>query len=308
MRTDRWKPLYSQYLRLRNAVRLLPFRIFGSAERFARGYAGRFVVHRYQVTYPHLPPAWDGVTITHLSDLHLGPCFRPELHLPPVLEACERLNSDIIAITGDFVDFDTTWLAAALPALRTMRAPLGVFGCLGNHDAYEEIRTVRAGLRSWLGPRLLVNSGMVLRRDGQALGIVGEAMGTVRSHEAHFRAMRRRWPSDCLFIIGLAHNPSAFPWMQQNDVALTLAGHTHGGQVSLTRAPEPVIGWASFKFRFSRGWYTRGDSRMYVSCGIGQSVPIRINCPPEIAHIRLLRGPAAGPPGAGDEPCGNGVC
>ncbi|HSI82358.1 MAG: hypothetical protein ACAI35_22975, partial [Candidatus Methylacidiphilales bacterium] len=88
MRVDRWKAWYSQWLRVRNALRLLPFRVFGSAERFARWQAGCFVVHRYEIAFPHLPPAFDGFTITHLSDLHLGPCFRPDLHLPPVIEAC----------------------------------------------------------------------------------------------------------------------------------------------------------------------------------------------------------------------------
>lgn len=81
--------------------------------------------------------------------------------------------------------------------------------------------------------------------------------------------------------------------MHQHGVALTLSGHTHGGQLSLTSAPDPVLGWASFKFRYSRGWYRLHGSRMYVSCGLGQSIPLRINCPPEIAHIRLMRGPAA---------------
>lgn len=273
------------------ALKKAPFLLLGGIARAARRYAGMLEVHRLTLSYPDLPRAWDGVTITHLTDLHLGPVFRPDLHLPPVVAACRELASDLIVMTGDWIDAENRFLAPGIAQLRELNPALGWYGVLGNHDFRENrwrfIRTVR----EWLGDRLLVNRTALLERGGETLALSGldYAVGHAQI-DRHVDSWRRQRPAGNPFEIALSHHPREFDALRQAGVRLVLAGHTHGGQISLTPAPQPVIGPAMYQFRYLRGLYEQDGARLLVSCGIGHTVPIRVNCPPEVWQVKLVRG------------------
>jgi hypothetical protein len=253
------------------------------------------VVRRVEVPLERLPSAWDGLTITHLSDFHFGPIVRPEEHLPPIIEACRTLDSDMICFTGDWIDFDNRSLHRALPHLRQLSARLGIYACLGNHDFYENRWGLAKQLRAWLGPHLLRSTAITHERGGSVLGIIGFDYEYGRQkHRRHLTAALRRLPDAPCFKICLAHDPDLFDPLRRAGIELTLSGHTHGGQISFTAAPHPVIGPAMFRFRYFRGLYLRNGAALHVHCGLGHSFPLRLNNPPEIVQL-TLRAPHRAP-------------
>jgi hypothetical protein len=297
MRID---PLHPWKIGLRKADDALkgsPFLLLGGRARAARRFAGQLEVRSIRLQFPDLPKAWDGVTLTHLTDLHVGPMFRPDLHLPPVIAACRELASDLIVVTGDWIDHKNRFLPAAIERLRELRPPLGWWGVVGNHDFHDHRWRLLRALREWLGGRLLLNRTALLEQGGEKLALSGldyamSPLQRTRHLEAWRWQRQRQWSegADAPFEIALAHHPREFDPLRAAGVRLVLAGHTHGGQISLTPAPMPVVGPAMYKFRYLRGLYERDGARLLVSCGLGHSVPLRINCPPEIWQVKLVRG------------------
>lgn len=221
------------------------------------GYLGssRLVVQEVDANIPDLPSAWDGLRIAQLSDLHVGPHLSRRF-LARVAATVEGLAPDLIVITGDMVDDraeDVEHLAAAFAGLT---APLGVYLIPGNHDVYAGWADVARRLRLAL-PRatVLVNDARILIRDGSPLAIVGTGdpagrrgsrlanNATTDSQERDTaapdidRALHQVPPGTT--VIALAHNPALWPELAARGVALTLSGHTHGGQFAL---PECLAG------------------------------------------------------------------
>ncbi len=207
-----------------------------------------------------------------------------------MVAACRELNSDLIALTGDWIDAENRFLAPGIARLREVRPPLGWWGVPGNHDFRESRWRFLRIVREWLGDRLLLNRTAVLERGGERLALSGldYAMSYVQQRR-HLDAWGRQRPEG-LFEIALAHHPRQFDPLRHAGVRLVLAGHTHGGQISLTAAPLPSVGPAMYQFRYLRGLYEQDGAKLLVSCGLGHTLPIRVNCPPEIWQVKLVRG------------------
>ncbi|PAW77624.1 MAG: hypothetical protein B9S32_10095 [Verrucomicrobia bacterium Tous-C9LFEB] len=289
MKINRALPRLKRLHLVRGRLITLPFLLLGGVGLITRHRAGRFRIERVTLAFPQLPAAWQGMTITQLSDLHIGPGFTVKRHLPPVIDACRELASDLVVITGDFVDRHASYLPAALPLLRQLEAPLGTFACLGNHDVFNTRWEMIRLLRSWLGSNLLINQNVTLARGGSTLSLSGIDFSThpnrLRRHIAAL-AQALRPPAD--FRIVLAHDPRLFPQLCELGADLVLSGHTHGGQLSLTAPPRPVIGPLMHTFPFLRGTYHAGSSALYVNRGLGQTMPLRLNNPTEITQITLV--------------------
>ncbi|MEM1059076.1 MAG: metallophosphoesterase [Verrucomicrobiota bacterium] len=293
MHPRRRRHLFHRYKYWRTRLReglLLPW---GGARALGARLAGRFRVRRLELPCPALPAGLEGFTVTHLTDLHCGPNADPRQHLPPVVEAVRGLGSDLIAITGDWVDHRLDWLDVAAPYLRELEAPLGVWGVLGNHDLLENKARMVRRLRDLLGERLLLNNAAVLGRGGARLGLLGLdfAYGNTRwrRHLARARARLAALGPAPDFLLALAHDPDLWdPLRAQAGADLTLSGHTHGGQIALQPEPAPSIG-AAFNFKYRRGLYQKDGKYLYVSNGLAQSIPVRWNCPTEVVQLTLLR-------------------
>lgn len=292
MKVNRALPRLKRLHLIRGRLITLPFLLLGGVGLITRHRAGRFRIERVTLSFPQLPAAWQGMTITQLSDLHIGPGFTVKRHLPPVIEACQELASDLVVITGDFVDRHARYLPAALPLLRQLQAPLGTFACLGNHDVFNTRWEMIRLLRAWLGPNLLVNQNITLTRGGSTLSLSGIDFST-HPHRLrrHFAALAQALTPLADFRIVLAHDPRLFPQLCELGADLVLSGHTHGGQLSLTAPPRPVIGPLMHTFPFLRGTYHAGSSALYVNRGLGQTMPLRLNNPAEITQITLVRTP-----------------
>ena len=258
---------------------------------------GNFQVTRRALDLPNLPDELCGLRVAHLSDPHVGELVTPE-HLSAAVQAVNDLNCDLIVATGDYIDLSNSYLPAVIAAFRRLRAPLGVFFVLGNHDHIDDVRALSRAFRE-ARLDLLVNGVAVRSCRGRTIGIAGIDWAKKRRElEALVHRTVRHLPR-CDLRLLLAHHPHAFDAACDCAVDLTLSGHTHGGQVVLAdgRSRRGSISLTSLTNRYPRGLYSRGPHRLHVSSGVGSWFPLRFRCPAEITELELVnRGAPADEP------------
>jgi predicted MPP superfamily phosphohydrolase len=249
---------------------------------------GGFRIRHLEVELPTLPAALDGLTIAHVSDVHVGR-FTHGAILDEIVSRTNALHPDLVLFTGDLIDYALADLPAGLDMLRRLAPPERLFACEGNHDLFEGREEFERRVRS-AGVRLLLDEAATLEVRGQKLQILGLRWGQPGTrHGASFdehmqRVLPLRQPA--AFPILLAHHPHAFDQAAEAGVPLTLAGHTHGGQLMLTSS----IGAGPALFKYWSGLYRRRGSALVVSNGVGNWFPLRINAPAEILHLTLRTG------------------
>lgn len=247
---------------------------------------------RVEVAVEGLPPAFDGLRVVHLSDLHCSPAAR-RARTAGIVARANALDPDLVCITGDFVDGSPAQRADDLAPLRDLKARLGVFGCAGNHEYYHDYRAWRPVLESF-GVAMLDNAHRVLERGGARLALGGvtdlaAADNPVRRMEA--TDVRRAFagaPADACRIL-LQHRPLLPALNAAAGVRLQLSGHTHGGAILGLDRLVARMG----NHGFVRGLYRVGPLALHVSPGTGQwaGFPLRLGVPAEITEI-VLRRPA----------------
>ena len=255
-------------------------------------YAGlyeprRLVVHRTELALPNWPAELAGLRVGVMSDLHAGsPHAGPDL----IDRWVARMNAeepDLIALPGDFVDAHFLFGGRMAPErvgerLAALRAPLGAVAVLGNHDWQL------AGARMWLaleraGIVVLENSSHAFEARGRRFHMAG--LGDFRQRRPDVVKALARVP-DGEPVLLLTHDPDMFPRVPAR-VSLTIAGHTHGGQVAVPYVRAPVIP-SRYGERYARGLIVEHDRHLVVSSGLGTSgPPVRLLAPPEILVLTL---------------------
>jgi predicted MPP superfamily phosphohydrolase len=236
--------------------------------------------HQLEVTYATvpvsgLPPALAGLRIGLMTDIHRSQLVSHE-YVARAVTALTDQHPDLIVLGGDYVTRrDRRYVAPSAEALSTLTAPHGVYGILGNHDDDHDM------------PLALAKNGVTMLKDArtrltirnQTMDLVGIRFWTKRQADIA-PLMRGAAPTTIL----LAHDPRRLTEAAALNVPLVLSGHTHGGQVVL-----PLLGAvAAQKFPVVAGLARRGDTTIFVSRGVGTIyVPVRINCPPEVAVLTL---------------------
>ena len=228
--------------------------------------------------------------IAHITDLHIGPLLRGHA-LRRLIEKVNALDPDLVVITGDIFDFDPEFIEEGCRELSALRGRLGVFAVLGNHDVYTGADAVAAGIDRLTSIRLLRDEWALLESGGEQLCLVGlEDTGKGwRERDAEDPTLVRlacEAPRGDAQLL-LAHRPSFFRQAARLGFPAILAGHTHGGQLSLPF----LASWNPSRLiaRWTRGLYADGGTVLYVNRGIGVAgLPLRLNCPREIALIRLV--------------------
>jgi predicted MPP superfamily phosphohydrolase len=244
----------------------------------------RVVVRRVTLELPRWPARWDGFRIALVSDLHAGSPHVGLERVERVVDAAQGLRPDLVALLGDYVD-DESIGGAEMPAeavaarLGRLRAPLGSVAVLGNPDWGVDGERVRGALRD-AGIRVLENDAVALHED---LWVAGVADPYYR--HADVEAALRAVPEGAATLL-FSHDPDLFVRVPER-VALTLSGHTHGGQVSLPRLRAK---WTPSRFgeRYAGGHVVEGGRHLFISRGIGTSrLPVRLGAPPEVVLLEL---------------------
>jgi uncharacterized protein len=279
------------------------------------GYAAerlRYEVRRVEIPLTNLPPALDGLEIVQLSDIHLSGYMTRE-SVRRAVDMANDVGADLAVVTGDLITGVHDSVAECVEELRHLRAPLGVYGCNGNHEIYARAEDLAAHLYQQAGMRMLRRENAIIEYKGAQLNLIGvdyqrertpsgRKMQTLANVEP---LVRRDMPN-----ILLSHNPNSFNRAAELGIELQLAGHTHGGQVQV-EILDVSLSPARFITDYIAGLYHRplsmpdqpkrmgetiklmqnapkGLSALYVNRGIGTvGAPVRLGAPPEITHIVL---------------------
>lgn len=272
-------------------------------------YKGRYnyKVLQYELTYDDLPEAFDGFTITQISDVHSG-SFDNAKKVQYGIDLINRQQSDVILFTGDFVNNRTSELDPWIDTFAQLKAPFGKYSVMGNHDygdymqwpseaaKVENFEAFKKAHQS-MGFDLLLNESRFLEKDGQRLALIGvENWGAGRFKKAGDlnKAVSGLEATD--FKVLMTHDPShweaevlphPFPFH------LTLSGHTHGMQFGIE-----IPGWikwspAQWRYKQWAGVYERDQQRINVNRGFGfLAYPGRVGMWPEVSVITLRRTPS----------------
>jgi uncharacterized protein len=231
-----------------------------------------------------LPPALHGATFAQVSDIHGGFAGLEAVYE----EAARQVNAagvEYVFFTGDYIDRrtgDPNYPIVEL--LQRFRARREVFGCLGNHD-HRRGKILTSKLLDRAGVRLLVNESVQLD-SGLWIGGIDDMHEGVPDLPRTFAEL----PRDRTSIV-LSHNPRLIERTTGQDIVI-LSGHTHGAQFRFPFPPPVAICYVHLRCWQVSGWYTRGETRLFVNRGLGVTgKPLRINCPAEVALFRMVPHP-----------------
>ncbi len=250
----------------------------------AAGFAPDPEITETDIWLNRLPPAYNDLGIVHLTDIHHS-LFTPLEDVERAVHMANLLRPDLVALTGDYVTLSPSFIWPVARAVGKLRARLGVFAVLGNHDFQVDAEEITRALRAQR-IRVLRNAHFALRSRSSILWILGVDDLWWGANDLA-AAMHSVPPRDLKIL--LCHNPIGIREAADHGVDLVLSGHTHGGQVRLPVVGS-VYGRSKLGERFVEGWNRLNGTQIYVSRGIGKVlVPMRLGCPPEIACLRLRR-------------------
>ncbi len=221
---------------------------------------------------PGLPRDLDGLTIAHVSDVHVGKFTRPEA-LDDMVALVNGARADLVLLSGDLIDLSLVDLPRAADAVRRLVPRTAMQMCVGNHDLIDSREGFLEGARGQ-GLPLLVDEAETVRVRGRPVQLLGLDW---RGDAARLRSLR----DPEAFPILLAHHPHA--WDELEDFPLVLSGHTHGGLLMLNEA----LGAGPLLYRYWSGPYRRERSTLVVSNGVGNWFPLRVHAPAEVLILTL---------------------
>jgi uncharacterized protein len=242
------------------------------------------VLERVDIPIKNLDAALEGFTIVQLSDIHLQPFTRPDL-VRKAVEMSNGLRPDLVVLTGDYVWRDQEAAFELAPILAGLDARQGVYSVLGNHDHWLDVNaTIRAFEEA--GLPMLINQGVEISQGKGSFYLAGMDDGWSGQPDLN-KTLEQARPD--IPIVLLLHEPDLVDETSLDPrIALQLSGHTHGGQVLI--AGRPPIFTPDLGKKYSQGLFRVNDTWLYTNRGLGViSVPLRLNCPPEVTLLTLTR-------------------
>jgi predicted MPP superfamily phosphohydrolase len=252
-------------------------------------------VTRPRIALARLPKGFQGFRIVQLSDFHISP-FTTADEIRRCVTIAAGLKADLVVLTGDYLADDPEAEEAVVQALAGLRAPSGVFGCLGNHEIYTETEDSITRLFAAVGIRILRQERVPIQSHGEVLNLIGvdyQQRRFSRDHDGHLvdrylEGSEKLVMPDMVNIL-LSHNPNSFDRAAELGIDLTLAGHSHGGQLTLSFV-HPSLTLVRPETPYVSGWYEKPGSQLYVNRGIGTTgPPIRLGARPEVTVLELTR-------------------
>ncbi|MBX7105344.1 MAG: metallophosphoesterase [Gemmataceae bacterium] len=250
-------------------------------------------VNRLDLPITGLAAGFDGARVLQISDLHCGRRL-PADFLKQSIATAQQEKPDVAVVTGDFIHHGFKYIDRAADGVAELKAPLGVFAVLGNHDhsirnalglrRYRKLADTLVAALHARGVRVLINENVTLRRKSALLHLAG--VDDLWSRRCDVGAALDNLDPATPRIL-LAHNPRTVERLEDRRCDLMLSGHTHGGQVDW-----PGLGRITLSRRnreLAAGLYRRGDTHLYVNKGLGFGWRFRFNVRPEVAVFTLRR-------------------
>ena len=229
----------------------------------------------------------EGLRVLHLSDIHLSE-FLSESQLARVIDAGLDLRPHLAAVTGDLISSRGDPLDACIRQIARLRTDAGIFGCMGNHESYAGALDYAEEAGARAGIQFLRSRALQLRFGAAVLNLAGVDYQRKSDKPRYLSGAKRLIVPGAANIL-LSHNPDVFPVAANQGYNCLLAGHTHGGQVTV-EILDQSINPARFFTPYVYGLYRSGSSTAYVTRGIGTiGIPVRFGAPPEIVLLRLRK-------------------
>jgi len=243
----------------------------------------QFRLSEVSIPIPDLHSDLDGLRIVQITDIHLSP-FLSEREFATAIAMANETRANIALVTGDLITRPGDPLDACLGQLARLRAEAGVLGCLGNHEIFARTENYVTEHGRRIGIEFLRHQAKQLRFGNATINFAG--VDYQKMHSQYLQGTEQLIvPGACNVM--LSHNPDVFPVAAAQGYALTIAGHTHGGQVDVEILHQH-LNVARYFTPFVGGLYRRGSSSVYVSNGLGTiGVPVRLGAPPEVSVLRL---------------------
>jgi len=280
-----------------------------------------YQVHRVEIPIPNLPAGLEGMKIVQISDIHLS-SYMPRLQVRRAVNMANDLGADLALVTGDFITGAGDPIADCIDEVKGLRAPLGVWGCNGNHEIYARAEDTAQVLFAQAGMKLLRQENAEVTFKGTSFNLIGVDYQRERTNGGRKVQLlqnveplvRRDMPN-----ILMSHNPNSFNRAAELGIELTLAGHTHGGQIQV-EILDHRLSPARFITDYVAGLYHRpmfapapndrasngsafdanhgslfpnrssALASIYVNRGLGTvGAPVRLGVPPEITLLTLRR-------------------
>lgn len=278
-----------------------------------------YQVRRVEIPIPDLPAGLEGLKIVQISDIHLSG-YMPRNQVRRAVDMANDLGADLALATGDFITGAGDPIADCIDEVKRLRAPLGVWGCNGNHEIYARAEDTAQYLFAQAGMKLLRSDNAQIQFNGASFNLIGVDYQRERTPGGRKiqmlagvdRLVRRDMPN-----ILMSHNPNAFNRAAELGVELTLSGHTHGGQIQVeildhhlsparfitdyvaglyhrpmfAAAPnDRASAGSAFETNHGSLFSSRPMSSIYVNRGLGTvGAPVRLGVPPEISLLTLRR-------------------
>jgi len=252
---------------------------------------------RQRIRLARLPKAFEGFHIAQLSDVHIGPFTTPD-YIRRCVAITNGLEPDLIALTGDYISWDPEAQDEVVRVLAGLRAPHGVFGCMGNHEADVGIEESITRLFAAQGIHMLRQERAPIRLRNDTINLIGIDHGgdVAPMHTQEVEGYRRLQELKALVMpntvnILLTHYPHFFDHHSELGIDLTLAGDIHGGgQMSLDFVHRGLNLGSLMGVPYIRGLYEKGGAQVYMNRGVGiTGFPIRLGARPEITVFELSR-------------------
>jgi len=247
----------------------------------------RLIVHQEAIQIDNWPKELSGLRIALIADIHTGGPFINERKLRRIVELTNQQNPDLIVLLGDYMS-PNSWHShrvepeVTAAALKGLKAPLGVYSILGNHDWWYNGNKVQRALEA-NGIAVLENDVAEVKWRGNSFWLVG--LADLWTRPQHINETVATVP-DGSAIIALTHNPDIFPNVPRN-VPLLLAAHTHGGQVNIPLIGTPIVP-SDFGPKYTKGHIFENGHHLFVTTGIGTSIlPVRFRVTPEIVILTI---------------------
>jgi len=291
------RSLFLSWLGLAAGGGLFASLVYGFSNKY------NYDLRNIRLSFENIPSAFRGLKIIHISDIHSG-SFTNKKHVEKGIEMVMKQQPDLVLFTGDLVNDRATEMQEYMEVFRRIKAPMGVYSTLGNHDYGDYVRwnsreEKMANLdhlkkvHAELGWRLLMNEHVVLERSEQQISLVGIENWSAKGSFPKYGRMAdaysgtEKYP----FKILMSHDPSH--WEAEiiplyPDVDLMLAGHTHGMQFGVE---VPGFKWSPVQYVYKQwaGLYEQGKQKLYVNRGFGFiGYPGRVGILPEITLIELV--------------------